>query len=92
MAIMKHTLINQLLVKGATARLEEVNKERLQLIGLIQKYSSVKELSFTDFAKVKTTTKRRKSDKIHWMKRPENKARVKAQLDRMRKAKSAKSK
>ena len=89
---MKTTLLNQLIVNGATQRLNDLNKEREQLIKLIHKYSTEKVLEFKDFAKVKVKSKRRKSDKIHWMQRPENKARVKAQLDKMRKAKYAKSK
>jgi hypothetical protein len=85
---MKITLLNQLIVNGATQRLNDLNKERELLIKLIEKYSGEKIIRLPKDERAKYQYKKKK----HWMQRPENKARVKAQLDKMRKARYAKSK
>lgn len=85
---MKNLLIKSLLVSGATQRLKELNQERDQLIKLIEKNSSVDVLKFEDFAKIKTTakrkdTKRKKSyNGKHWTQTPEGKEKMrKIQLE-----------
>lgn len=72
-------LLNQLIVSGATQRLQEVNKEREYLVKLIDKYSHTKVVRL----KIKTKKK-------HWTQLPENKARVAKWMKKMQKAKRIK--
>lgn len=83
--ISRKLIVSELLVRGATQRLEELNKEAEELRKIIERNSTVKTL------KLKVAPKKRK--KLHWTQRPENKARVakwmkKIQAQRIKNAKS----
>lgn len=68
MTLRKQSIVNALLVIGATKRLEEINKEADLLKKIIEKSSTVKTL------RLKAAPKKRK--KLHWTQQPKNKARV----------------
>jgi hypothetical protein len=85
---MKNTLLNHLIVTGATKRLEEVNKERENLLKIINKYSE-RRILIIDKPKVKTKPVRKYKGK-HWTQLPKNRARVAKWMKKMQAAKRIK--
>lgn len=84
-------LLNQLIVSGATQRLQEVNKEREYLVKLIDKYSHTKVVRLKIKApKIRATAKGKSYKGKHWTQLPENKARVAKWMKKMQKAKRIK--
>jgi hypothetical protein len=87
---------NEIMIVGITARLEELNRERATLIRMLQRAQggdAPVTLTIPDDDKSSTNGHGRKNKPyVHWMQRPENKARVQRTIRKMQRMAAKKRK
>lgn len=73
---MKITLQKELLVLGATKRLEELNKERELLVKIINDNSAVPVVNLREPRECLMKQEKEKRKKLHWTQTPEGKRKM----------------